>query len=127
VAAALTSAVFVSGAAAHRVKYDTAVSAKFNKAGKNPYTQPANFDGKVTSPKARCQRYRNVNLRLRAADGSSSVVASALTDGNGAWVIQPANIAPGTYYAQVPRKVLRKTTKHRHICRGAISKDVKVK
>ena len=126
--AALMSVVFVAAAAGHTARYDTTVTAKFNKADKkNPTAQPANFDGTVTSLKPRCEKNRKVNLRLRAADGSSTVVGTDLTDSAGAWKIQPTSVAPGTYFAQAPKKVLRKSTKHRHICKKAVSKDVTVK
>jgi hypothetical protein len=126
--AALTSVVFVAGAAGHTARYDSTVTAKFKKAGHDPYAQPATFDGTVDSVKPRCEKNRTVNLRLRAADGSSTVVATDLTDSVGAWLIQPTT-APvaGTYFAEATRKVLRKNAKHRHICRAAVSKDVKVK
>lgn len=126
--AALMSVVFVAGAAGHTARYDTTVTAKFNKAHKkNPTAQPANFDGTVTSLKPRCEKNRKVNLRLRAADGSSTVVGTDITDSAGAWKIQPTSVAPGNYFAQAPKKVLRKSTKHRHICKKAVSKDVTVK
>ena len=126
--AALTSVVLVAGAAGHRVKYDSTVTAKFKKAGHDPYTQPARFDGAVSSEKPRCVKNRTVNLRLLANDGSSSVVASDVTDSSGAWVIQPATApAAGTYFAEATKKVLKKNSKHRHVCRAAVSKELKVK
>jgi len=42
-------------------------------------------------------------------------------------VIAPSSTAPGTYFATVAKKVLRKSTKHRHICRKAVSNDLQVK
>jgi hypothetical protein len=126
--AAIMSVVLVAGAAGHRVKYDSTVTAKFKKAGHDPYTQPARFDGTVSSEKPRCAKNRTVNLRLLATDGSSTVVASDVTDLNGAWVIQPASApAAGTYFAEATKKVLKKNSKHRHVCRKAVSKQVKVK
>ncbi|MBA2522747.1 MAG: hypothetical protein H0V25_05385 [Solirubrobacterales bacterium] len=124
----LSGAVFVTAAAGHKVKFDTTVTAKFNKADKkDPYAKPENFDGAVNSPKARCVKNRKVTLQLRAANGTTSVVGTDLTDASGAWLIQPTSVAPGTYFVQVAKKVLRKTTKHRHTCRKAVSKDVTVK
>ncbi|MEO7197767.1 MAG: hypothetical protein ABIZ50_04770 [Solirubrobacterales bacterium] len=125
---ALSGAVFVTGAAGHKVKFDTTVTAKFNKADKkDPYAKPANFDGSVNSAKRRCIKNRTVTLRLRAANGTTSVVGTDLTDASGAWLIAPTSVAPGTYFAKVTKRVLRKNTKHRHTCRRAVSKDVKVK
>src|SRR6478735_9131799 len=98
----------VAGAAAHTAKFETTVTAKFNKAkkgGANP--TPASFDGTVSSTKPRCTRNRKVEVKLRATDGSTSVVGTALTDATGAWVVTPANVTPGTYFARVPKQVLR--------------------
>lgn len=126
--AALMSVVLVAGATAHKAKFETTVTAKFSKPKKNdPNATAGNFDGIVTSTKLRCERNRKVNLKLRAADGSSSVVGTALTDAKGAWVVTPASVAPGTYFAQVPKRVLRKSKTHRHICKKVVSKDVTVK
>jgi len=124
--AALMSFVFVAGASAHKIRFDTTVSAKFNKPDKNGSTE-GNFDGTVSSQKVRCEKNRTVNLRFRAADGTTPIVGSDLTDLSGAWAIQPAGAILGTYFAQTPKKVLRKTTKHRHVCKKAVSKDVVVK
>jgi hypothetical protein len=126
--AAIMSVVLVGGAAGHKVKFDSTVTAKFKKAGHDPYTQPARFEGTVDSVKPRCVKNRTVNLRLLATDGSSTVVASDVTDLNGAWLIQPASApAAGTYFAEAAKKVLKKNSKHRHVCRAAVSKDLKVK
>ena len=124
---ALMSVVFVAVAAGHTAKFDTTVTAKFNKPNpKDPYAT-GNFDGTVASKKARCQKNRKVTLLTRAADGSSTAVGTDLTDANGAWLITSSSTAPGTYFAKVAKKVLRKSTKHRHICKKAVSKDVTVK
>ena len=126
--AAIMGVGLVGAAAGHKVKYDSTVTAKFKKAGHDPYTQPARFEGTVDSEKLRCLKNRTVNLRLLATDGSSTVVASDVTDLNGAWVIQPASApAAGTYFAEAAKKVLKKNRKHRHVCRAAVSKEVKVK
>lgn len=125
---ALMSVVFVSGAAGHVVRFDTTVSAKFNKPHKKPPgATVGNFDGSVSSTKPRCEKMRTVKLFKRAADGSGTSVGTDLTDANGAWVITPSRVAPGTYFAKVTKRVLRKNTKHRHICKRAFSKDVTVK
>lgn len=118
---ALMSVVFVAGAAGHTARYDSTVTAKFDK-------NTNAFDGAVASTKRRCVKNREVTVRLRATDGSTTAVGTDATDAAGAWAIQPAS-APvaGTYFAEAAKKVLRKNSKHRHICRVAASKDVKVK
>ena len=68
-----------------------------------------------------------MNLRLRNADGSSTVVGTVLSSANGDWSVKPSAVAPGTYFAQTAKRVLRKNNKHRHVCKKALSKDVTVK
>lgn len=129
-AIAMMSVVFAAGAMGHGVKFDTSVTVKFQKAGKStdPYAKPALFDGTVSSSKARCEKKRKVSLRMRESDGSTSVVSTDNTDATGAWEIQPSGtVAPGDYFVKVSKKVLRKSSKHRHVCKKAVSKDVKVK
>ena len=124
---ALMGVALVAGAAAHTVKYDSTVTAKFKKEGKDPATDPATFSGTVDSAKARCKTDRKVNLRIRTGDGSSTQVATAQTDSAGRWEIKQASFAAGTYFAQAGKKVLRKNSNHRHICKKAVSADVTVK
>jgi hypothetical protein len=125
IATALMCAVFVAGADAHTVRYASAVTAKFKKeTGKDP----ASFAGVVTSSVPRCAGARQVNLRMVAADGSSTVVTTAVTDATGAWITpQSGTVAPGSYVAEAAKKVLRKDKKHRHVCAKATSTLVTVK
>ena len=126
-AVALASVAFVSGAAGHKFKADTTVSAKYNKPKKNDPYAKGGFEGKVSSEKPRCEKRRTVTLVQRTTTGSANV-GDALTDATGAWQITPsATVAPGTYYVKVAKRVIRKNTKHRHICKRAVSKDVTVK
>lgn len=126
-AVALMSVAFVSGAAGHTFKADTTVSAKFNKPDKKDPAATGTFDGSVGSTTPRCVKMRKVTLYQRAADGSSTAVGTDLTDASGAWVIAPSNVVPGDYYAKVAKRVIRKNSKHRHICKTAVSSDVTVK
>ncbi len=126
---ALTAALAVAAlglagiASAHTVKFDSAISAKYEKPTKS---KPAAFAGTVSSPKARCMKNRDVNVRMRLTDGSTSVVGSGSTDAAGNWRIEFADLAKGTYFAQVKKKALRKNDEHKHVCKRAFSKDVKV-
>jgi len=124
---ALMSAVLVSGAAGHKFKATSTVSVKFDKPKPNDPYAKGTFEGNVSSEKARCEKRRTVTVYQRTATGSTTV-GSDVTDVNGAWQVVPAGtVAPGDYYAQVAKRVIRKNTKHRHICRAAVSKDVTVK
>ncbi len=121
IAAILVSGVVAAGANGHAVKYDSTVTAKFDK-------QARTFDGAVESAKRGCAKNRSVNLRLRAADGSSTVVGTDVSDALGAWVVtSTSDPAPGTYFAEATKKVIRKNKNHRHVCAPAVSKDIKVK
>lgn len=121
IATTLISGVAAAGAAGHTVRYDSVVTAKFDKQAKI-------FDGTVDSAKRGCARKRSVNVRLRAADGSSTVIGTDLTDSLGAWVVAPtSDPAPGIYFAEATKKVTRKNEKHRHVCKPAASKDLTVK
>ena len=124
---ALAGAMFVAEATAHKAKFDTAVSAKYNKPDKKDPYAVANFDGALSSSKARCEKNRTVTLYKREANGTSTVVGSDVTDLTGAWAVQPSSVAPGTYYAQTAKKVLRKNRKHRHVCKAGVSRDISVK
>ena len=124
---AMAGIVFTAGATAHKVKYDTAVTIKYDKPNKNdPYAKAA-FDGSLSSDKARCEKNREVTVLRREADGSTTPIGSATSDATGAWSIQPGSVTAGTYYAATAKKVLRKNKKHRHVCRKGASKDVRVK
>jgi hypothetical protein len=125
--AAITSVIFVAEATAHKAKFDTSVTIKYDKPAKNdPYAKAA-FDGSLSSAKARCEKNRTVNVLRREADGTETLIGSDVTDLTGAWAIQPGSVTPGTYFAQTAKKVLRKNRKHRHICKAGVSRDLKVK
>lgn len=126
-AVALMSVVFVSGAAGHKFKAASNVTVKFDKPKPNDPYAKGGFEGNVTSKKARCQKKRTVTVLQRTATGDA-VVGTDVTDVNGAWQVTPSGtVAPGDYYAKVAKRVIRKNTKHRHICRRAVSNDVTVK
>ncbi|MDQ3102362.1 MAG: hypothetical protein M3Q53_00795 [Actinomycetota bacterium] len=117
----------MSGAAGHKFKADTTVSVKYDKPKPNDPYATGSFGGNVNSEKPRCEKKRTVTLVQRTATGSTNV-GTDLTDANGVWQISPsATVAPGAYFAKVAKRVIRKNTKHRHICKRAVSKDVTVK
>jgi len=126
-AVALMSVTFVSGAFGHKFSADSSVSIKFDKPKPNDPYATGSFSGDVKSEKPRCEKNRTVTLLQRTATGSTNV-GTDLTDANGAWQVpQTGTTAPGDYYATVAKRVIRKNSKHRHICKAAVSKDVTVK
>lgn len=124
---ALMSVVFVSGAVGHTFRADTTVSVKYDKPKPNDPNANGSFGGNVSSEKPRCEKKRTVTLVQRTATGPTNA-GTTVTDASGAWKIAPsASVPPGSYYAKVAKRVIRKNTKHRHICKRAVSKDVTVK
>lgn len=127
IATALTATLVPAVANAHRVSYDSTVTAKYTKPDKKDPYATATFGGAVASSKARCQKNRTVTVNLQGSDGTTRTVGTDQTDATGAWVFQTSDAASGTYFAEVSKKVIRKNKKHRHVCRGAISRTVNVK
>lgn len=122
--AAMAAAVLAPAAGAHTVKYDSTVTAKLKKGGKDSNT----FSGVVDSTQAKCVMNRTVDLFLRVDNGADSLIGTDATSDLGEWEILPASeLAAGTYYATAPKVVLKKNKKHRHVCKRATSKDVTVK
>jgi hypothetical protein len=123
---AVTLAVVCVGlaavAVAHTARYDSTVTIHYKKNGPDPDT----FFGKVDSTNPRCVANRTVNLNRR--DGTTSVlVATDTADTAGDWdVTLPGAATPGDYYAVARRKVLRHNSKHFHLCRRAVSRDLTV-
>lgn len=125
----LASAAMMSiGAAAiatgHTAKYDSTVTAKLNKGGK----EGGSFSGTVESATLRCAADRDVNVQMRVDNAPDVLVGSDATDDTGAWELPvTADLAPGAYYAAAAKKTLKKNTKHRHVCKRALSAEVVVK
>ncbi len=120
VMAALMSLSLVAVAAAHTVKHDSEITFQVKKNGNDPAT----FEGNVSSDKARCVAERQVAIYRRVKGGPDVVVSDDLTDANGDYSSEAAeNAEPGTYYAVVIRKVLRKNDVHTHVCKKAVSQD----
>ena len=124
---ALASVVLAGQATAHKAKFDTSVSVKYNKPDKKDPYAVANFEGALSSAKARCEKNRTVTLYKRESNGTTTAVGSDATDLTGAWAVQPSSVTPGKYFAQTNKKVLRKNRKHRHICKAGVSRDLNVK
>lgn len=111
-------------AGAHTAKYDTTITAKEKKAGKDASL----FDGTVDSTKAKCIADREVKLFQVVDNADDTLLGTAATDDAGAWQLIPATPpAAGTYYALAAKKVLKKNAKHRHVCKRAASKELTVK
>jgi hypothetical protein len=113
---------FAVVAAAHTARYDATVTIKFQRGQRNVSDT---FSGRVASAKNRCERGRQVDLQRRL-EGPDALVGTAVTDQDGHWEVHIVSTPPGTYYAKAPRKVLRHTASHKHICKPEISDDLTV-
>ncbi len=123
-AAALALVAVAPIASAHTAKYDTTVTAKLKKGGKDANT----FSGVVDSAKAKCVIDREVKVYMQIDNADDALIGSDRTDDAGAWEFLPAGEpAPGTYYALAAKTVLKKNKKHRHVCKRAASDTVSVK
>jgi len=121
---AIAFAAIAPAADAHTVKYETTVTAKVKKGGKDANT----FSGEVASTKAKCFMDREVKLFLVVDNAADALIGSDRTDDAGAWeLVPPAEPAAGTYYALAAKSVLKKSKKHRHVCKRAASDELTVK
>ena len=121
---ALAAGALAPVAGAHNGKYDTTITAKVKKAGKDATL----FDGAVESTKAKCVADRKVKLFQVVDNADDTLIGTASTDAEGAWQLIPTpKPFDGAYYALAAKKVLKKSAKHRHICKRAASEELKVK
>jgi hypothetical protein len=109
-------------AVAHTVRYDSLVSISFQR---GHHGESDTFKGKVVSLKDRCERNRTVAVKRRV-DGPDPVLGTDTTNKDGEWELQMASTPAGTYYARARRKVLRRSADHLHVCKPAVSHDLKV-
>ena len=115
-------ALFAIVAAAHTARYDSTVTISFQR---GHHGESDEFSGMVISQKNRCQIHRRVVVRKRV-DGADPAIGTDATNRDGRWEVKAAlGKKAGTYYARARRKVLRRNANHLHVCKPAISDDVK--
>jgi hypothetical protein len=111
-ACALGLAMAALPAAGHKVAFDTHLQLKMNTLSDAQDT----FSGKVTSTRARCVTGRVVNVIHAGV-----TIATATTDPAGNWtVVGPRPPKGDAVTAFTPKKVLKKSRKHRHRCARAV-------
>jgi hypothetical protein len=125
-ALAAMSIGLVAAASAHTIKFDTKITAKYTAANPSDETSMPSFDGLVKSEKQRCQKDRDVLVKLRQGE-DTFIVGTDTTDAKGAWAVSQESYLPGTYFAVAPKEVFRDTAKHHHVCRKDVSKEMTVK
>ena len=117
VMAAFMSLSLVGVATAHTVKHDSMVTFQVKKNGQDPDT----FEGTVRSDSDRCVADREVLFFVDIPSGDQEI-GSTTTDTEGNYSA-PAYAEPGTFYAVVTRKVLRKNDEHTHVCKKDVSPE----
>ena len=129
---ALTASVTIAAvtlgagiASAHTIRFDSNLTAHFTEvAGAPDISGPAGrdyFSGRVTSPKPACKANRLVRVYRKVPGPDPS--AATRTNSDGRWRIESEDPPNDTYYAKTPKKVLRNTAAHTHICKRARSQD----
>jgi hypothetical protein len=116
-------AVLAVVAAAHTARFNSTVTISFQRG--HSHESDDTFSGEVTSAKHRCERHRKVVLRERV-DGPDVLFGKDLTNRDGEWEVHVASTPAGDYYAKARKKVLRRNSAHRHICKPALSPDLTV-
>jgi hypothetical protein len=121
-AAAAILAVGGGISAAHTKKYASRVTINFQ-AG----TYADQFFGKVKSNKAACKKKRTVKV-YRKKSGPDALFGTDKTNRRGKYVVAPGKRAKSgrDYYAKAKKKVLKKNSSHRHVCRAATSRTITV-
>jgi hypothetical protein len=92
---------------AHKKTYATTVTA----AAKNKNQ----VEGSVRSGNPKCLPQRRVGLY----SSTGALEATATTDAQGGYRITDKNLALGTHYVNVRKRVIRKSRHHRHTCGAA--------
>jgi hypothetical protein len=117
---ALVSVALPAVATAHTVRHDSTITIQ----KRNNGNDPDSLKGRVSSDRPRCERNRTIQV-FQEVPGADTLIGSTNTDGEGTWELLFAGDAPdGTYYAVATRKVLHRSTNHRHTCRRAVSDTV---
>ena len=115
-------ALGVQYASAHKKVHQSEVTLLVSKASDNR----TGFHGHVTSTRVRCTRNRKVEVYRRLA-GPDELIGKDVTgtppvdEDNEYVVFIEGSPEAGTYVAVANRKVLRRTSRHRHICARAVS------
>lgn len=111
VVCALGLALCLQAAIAHKVTYDSKLQLKDAPVSETT-TQ---YSGKVTSTTGACEVGRAVTVTAGGA-----VIATATSVVGGSWAASGPAQAKGTsLIATIPRKVLKRSKKHRHKCVAA--------
>ena len=118
VLAALTSVSLVAVATAHNVKYNSKVTMHVNTNG----SEDDFIEGEVLSNSDRCLD-RAVSIFRVVEAGDDELYFGTFTDDNGVYGAFTDDTPAGTYYASIGRLVLRKNTKHKHVCKAATSPE----
>ena len=110
---AAVTAALIGVATAHTKKWPTSTTAQLGAIGFR-----TEVSGKISSPKAKCEKGRSVELL--SADGSDTldiVYAKA----SGAWTAEISQPEPGQVRVEVWKEFFPFKPGHRHICKKAVT------
>ena len=121
-AAAAILAVGGGISAAHTAKYKTKVTINFQ-----PGTYADRFFGKVKSKNPACIKKRTVKV-YRQKSGPDVLFGTDTTNKKGKYLVAPGKHAKsgGGYYAKAKKRVLKKNSLHKHVCRAGTSRTITV-
>ncbi len=129
IVASLTFAMLVLGASvasAHTVRFDSKLNAHFTEQPGPPdlVTNAGHdyFSGRISSPKLACAAFRPLRV-FYVQPGPDPGAPRTLSDADGFWRFNSEDPPNGRYYARAPRKALKKTSAHTHVCKRARSQD----
>lgn len=105
----------VEVADAHSFRADSKVTMHYN-------ADKERFQGRVTSRRESCVRYRRVVIH-RATPGGNPAVGEVRSNVNGFWKAGEAVNPQGDFYARVVRRV-RTRDDHSHVCRADVSPTI---
>ena len=120
IASVLLASLLVGTATAHVKRFDSTVRI-------TDYADNASFLGAVSSERKACKRKRRVTVWKRNPGAMDGPVGTARTNRRGIWAVFAPNADSAVYYATVKRRVLRKSAKHRHVCKPARSPSFKLR
>jgi hypothetical protein len=139
-------AVLLGGGAAlaHEASFPSTATIHFYDAA-NPNSGPSKCDdpaetkdcfyGRIGSKLAACQRERTVEvydrtptppMKVRAPTVEAALVGQTTSDADGRWIVIVDNPGTHTFFAKAIKRTISRPG-HTHVCRGAVSDDLKVR
>jgi hypothetical protein len=118
----VVAAVGAGSVTAHKKKIKATITVQWND-NEGPYTSGDIFSGDVTTKK-KCRKDRRVKVFRAQGD---QLIGTDGTNSQGHYVVEVGGEAsPGDYFAKLKKKALKKSKKHKHVCKKAISPTITI-